>query len=296
MTGWMAGGMLLASGMMALGDGMVLATGQTVKGTFEGFQDHRFVFKAEGGKEYREFASSIRLIDVENPPKVSVQFVADRMENVEFSGYSQFNVRLLRGSEEVLMPATMLKQIVIAEAAVPTAPSDDAPGGDEDRPAEEPPVRKPPVRGGPAPAASNPVPMPVPMPGTAPAVRDWGRTGKWREIQTSTAQVISHGEEVDLSQALKKDVVNVVHFHKASVLSSVRQGNYMETLSQKSKGRIAVQRVIADWNSPICVALEIKSLPQFWFYSRSGTLTRKLVDRFTEADIDAALKEAARAN
>jgi hypothetical protein len=38
----------------------------------------------------------------------------------------------------------------------------------------------------------------------------------------------------------------------------------------------------------------IKSLPQFWFYSRSGRLLKKLTDRFTEADIDEAFKEAQR--
>ena len=293
MKGWIAGGMLLASGTMAFGDGMALADGQTVKGTFEGFQDHRFLFKADGGKEYREFASAVRVIDVETPPKVSVQFVADRMENVEFGGYAQFNVRLVRGDEDVVRPATLLKQIVIDPPSLPTATAKEAgaPGGDQDHPVESTPVQSPA-----APVAPAPVPMVAPASAPAPAVRDWARKGKWREIQTSTAQVISHGEEVDLSQALKKDVVNVIHFHKASILSSVRQGNYVEMLSQKSKGRVVMERIVADWDSPICVALEIKSLPQFWFYSRSGHLTRKLVDRFTETDIDAALKEAARAN
>ena len=296
MKGWIAGGMLLASSVMAFGDGMALVNGQTMKGTFEGFQDHRFVFKAEDGKEYREFASAIRMIDVDDPPNVSAQFLADRMDKVRFSGYSQFNVRLLRGSEEVLMPATMLKQIEVIRDSLLPATEGVSSGGDEERPVESTPAQNPAVRGGPVAPATKTPPMSAPSSAPTPAVRDSGRKGRWREVEASTAQVISHGEEVDLAGALKKDVINVVHFHKASILSSVRQGNYLEMLSRKSKGRMVVQRVFAEWDSPICTALEIKSLPQFWFYSRSGTLTKKLVDRFTEADIDAALKEAARAN
>jgi hypothetical protein len=44
------------------------------------------------------------------------------------------------------------------------------------------------------------------------------------------------------------------------------------------------------------VALELNSLPQFWFYSRSGQLTKKLIERFTEADIETAMKEAQHAH
>lgn len=292
MKRWIVAGWWLASGLVALGDGMVLANGQTVKGTFGGFQDHRFTFKSENGREYREFASAIRAIEVDSPSKVSVQCVTDQMENVLFTGYSQFTVRLLREKDEVRVPATMVKLMAIGGGPLPSAATSAAPaavaGPREEPPSGEVPLPRAAVDAGTGDAVTEAAP--------APAVREWERKGKWREIDTPDAQVISHGEEVDLGQALRKGVVNVVHFHIGSVHSSVRQGNYLETLAQKSKGKFVVKRVVTDWNSPICKALEIKSLPQFWFYSRTGRLTGKLIDRFTEADIDAAMKEASRAN
>ena len=108
-------------------------------------------------------------------------------------------------------------------------------------------------------------------------------------------ETISHGEEVDLSAFIKKGVVTVLHFHMASVVSSVRQGNYLAQLAAQSQGRVVVLRVtVPNYDAPICKALGIDSLPQFWFYSSAGTLAKKLTQRFTESDIDGALAETQR--
>jgi hypothetical protein len=126
---------------------------------------------------------------------------------------------------------------------------------------------------------------------------DTGRVaeGSRPPVEGGPLRVISRGEDVDFEKVLRRGVVNVVHFHYAENLASVREGNYLETLARKSQGRILVLRVdIAGWKAPICKARELNSLPQFWFYGPGGRLVRKLTERFTETDIDTALADARR--
>ena len=114
-------------------------------------------------------------------------------------------------------------------------------------------------------------------------------------VESPGVYVISHGEEVDIDKALTAGRINVVFFHFPEAHSSVRQGNYIELLARQSQGRVVVQKIIiANWQAPICKALQLTSLPQFWFYSPSGRLIKKLTERFTEADIDDAFKETRR--
>jgi hypothetical protein len=288
---WVAiGGLLAAACAPAWADEMVLTNGATVRGAFGGFQEHRFVMRAAGGQDRREFASNVRAIKVDEPIPVAAQFVSGRLDDALFTGYSAFSVRFLKDEEDIVRPATMLKRMDILTDAVPPAPE---PAPVEPGETEPPPEPAPVPQRAPETTVKLRVPRVEtvsPPPGTK---RKWGQSGRWREMPSSgVVQVISNGEEVDIAGTLKKGAVNVVHFHMASIHSSVRQGNYIETVAQKSKGGIVVRRVVTDWKSPICEALKIDSLPQFWFYSRSGRLCRKLVSRFTESDIDGAFKEA----
>jgi hypothetical protein len=116
-----------------------------------------------------------------------------------------------------------------------------------------------------------------------------------RTVEDISVVVISRGEAVDIEQSLKPGRVNVVFFHFPQAHSSVRQGNYVELMARESRGRTVILKLlIPGWEAPVCMERGIKSLPQFWFYSRSGRLLKKLTDRFTEADIDEAFKEAQR--
>lgn len=289
---WMMGGILVAAlAGLAQGDELMLANGQTVKGSFAGFRDHRFLFKTAAGKDVSEFAAKIRGIVIEKPCYVSAQFVTKKYEQVQFKGYLGFMVRLSSEEGAIEEPVTLLKSMETVEApAVAEAPAQNAaPAPDDNGGVEETPP--------PATVVPRVAPRPDPRSGpSSPAGRDWKRTGKWRVVESKLVDTISQGEDVDVEASLKKGVVNVVHFHLGSIHSSVRQGNYVETLADKSKGRVAVRRLdIPDWNAEVCQAQELKSLPQFWFYSRSGRLVKKLTERFTEADIEIALKESLRA-
>ncbi len=289
---WMIGGVLLAAlAGPARGDQLVLANGQTLKGSFGGFRDHRFLFKTADGKDVSEFTAKIRGIVIEKPCYVSAQFVSKKFEQVQFKGYLGFMVRLSNEDGALEEPVTLLKSMEPVEApAVLESPAQNAAPapGDNGGVEETPP---------PAAVVPRLAPRPDPRPGpSSPAGRDWKRAGKWRVVESTMVDTISHGEDVDIEASLKKGVVNVVHFHLGSIHSSVRQGNYIETLAEKNKGRVAVRRLdLPDWNAEVCKVQELESLPQFWFYSRSGRLVKKLTERFTEADIEAALKESLRA-
>ena len=116
-----------------------------------------------------------------------------------------------------------------------------------------------------------------------------------RTAESPGVFVISHGEDVDIEKALTAGRINVVFFHFPEAHSSVRQGNYIELLARQSQGRVVIQKLIVpNWQAPICKSLQLTSLPQFWFYSPSGRLVKKLTERFTESDIDEAFKETRR--
>jgi hypothetical protein len=87
--------------------------------------------------------------------------------------------------------------------------------------------------------------------------------------------------------------VTIVHFHMADVVSSVRQGNYLKEVADRSNGRIVYERITLNgWQDPVVARYALRSAPQFWFYNRGGELATKLTERFTEQDLDDALRQA----
>lgn len=100
-----------------------------------------------------------------------------------------------------------------------------------------------------------------------------------------------------ITNALEADVVNIVHFHMEGVVPSMRMGSYVRSLADKSRDQVRVVQITIDgWDAPVAVTNGITSIPQFWIYSPSGDLVRKLADSFTTADVDAAVKAARRAS
>jgi len=267
-----------ASAGIAVADDLALTSGETYTGSFAGFKNHRFIFKTSDGTERNDFASTVKSIKPDAPQMITVQTMNEQLNDVIFKRYEKFNLVLLKNGREFNEPATLLKQIDV----VPTPP--------------------------PRAAAASPDPVDVFMgdaaPATAPAAepgpatRPLSGNPRWRmTTPSSTAKIISQGETVDLDKVVPKGVVSIVHFHFTPSLTSTREGNYVEALTRKSGGRIALLRiVISDWKAPICKDLGLESLPQFWFYSRSGAESGKLTARFTESDIDEALSKARRDN
>ena len=115
-----------------------------------------------------------------------------------------------------------------------------------------------------------------------------------RTVHTGPGQAVAGDDaEFDLAGLIKPGPVTVVHFHMATVVSSVRQGNYLAHRAANSKGKIEMVKVeLKDWNEPVALKYAITSAPQFWIYDRQGKLRTKLVHRFTAQDIDSALKSA----
>ncbi len=93
----------------------------------------------------------------------------------------------------------------------------------------------------------------------------------------------------------------MIHLHCDALVASTRQGNYADALAGDSHGKIVLKRVAIpvvngepDWNSPVAKRFGITSVPQFWFYGKTGKPIKRLTDRFAEEDIDAAFKSALR--
>jgi len=99
----------------------------------------------------------------------------------------------------------------------------------------------------------------------------------------------------EIEKYVTTGVVTVIHFHKPGLISSVRQGNYVGELAHQSRGKIELVQIdIPDFDCPAARKYQITSAPQFWFYDRRGRLVTKLTERFTENDIEAALRQAQR--
>jgi hypothetical protein len=254
---------LLGFTALAQADTMTLNNGQVVKGRFMGFTERKFDFKAEDGSAISEYPLNVKSIMPEVPLMVSVELARSTYENVEFRSFGEFVVHLSKEGKPIDERVIMLKKLTIHQ------PPQDAK-----------------INKGKGEAPDEPAPEPA---------REWQRSGKWREIDSKSSLVISKGEEVDIEDFLKKGFVNIVHFHNPKLLPSIREGNYIESLAAKPSNRIVILKIVAaDFKVPICEALEIKSLPQFWFYDARGRLVKKLTDRFTEGDIDGAIKLARR--
>lgn len=260
----------LALGVRASADQLTLVSGQVVTGQFAGFKNHRFLFQDSGGDERKEFAAGVKSLRVESPVRISVQFKSQTMDDVLFAGYEKFNVRLIRDGREFAEPATLLKQIDLAFDAQRTV-------GNPDGPAAPRTVESPEKGNVPRPVGSS------------------GGFDAQRTVESPGVTVISRGEAVDIEKSLMRGRVNVVFFHFPSAHSSIRQGNYVEMLARETRGRVAILKlIIPRWEAPVCVERGLTSLPQFWFYSPSGRLVKKLTQRFTESDIDEAFKGAQR--
>jgi hypothetical protein len=105
------------------------------------------------------------------------------------------------------------------------------------------------------------------------------------------------GDDTDLDVAalVQPGMTTIIQFHMSNVVVSVRQGSYVAALAARYDKDVKLVRIdLSSFDAPAAKKCSIESVPQFWFFNASGQLTRKLTGRFTEEDIDAALREARR--
>lgn len=87
--------------------------------------------------------------------------------------------------------------------------------------------------------------------------------------------------------------VTVIHFHPPDSVTSTRQGSYCRRLAKDSRGRVVYRRIaLTGTDDPAVGRYGLTSLPQFWFYSRSGKRVTTLTERFTPEDFEQALEAA----
>jgi hypothetical protein len=112
-------------------------------------------------------------------------------------------------------------------------------------------------------------------------------------VDDLSAQVISRGEAPPAEALAEAGRTTIVHFHYPKSVASMRQGSLVATLARDSRGAVALRKIeVPDWNAPVVQQYDLKSLPQFWFYNARGELVTRLVDRFTDEDLAAALRGA----
>jgi hypothetical protein len=115
---------------------------------------------------------------------------------------------------------------------------------------------------------------------------DYGRT------PDNMAAAANDEKEADIEGSITTNVITIVHFHSPESVASVREGNYVSALARDSRKKekiVVIKIIIPNWECPTAKKYDITSAPQFWFYNKSGKLTKKLTDRFTEGDIDKCL-------
>jgi len=117
-----------------------------------------------------------------------------------------------------------------------------------------------------------------------------------RPVAPAAAETVSGNDpEFEVEELVQPGRATVIHFHLPAAMSSVRQGHYLAERAADLKGRLRLVKVeLSDFESPAARRCGIASAPQFWLYDAEGRLVRKLVDRFTEEDIDRALQEVLR--
>lgn len=261
--------LFLALALSSKADTLTYSDGTTVNGSFQGFANRKFVFTGKDGVKLSEYPLKVKSIVPESTVTVSVELARKRHDSVEFVQVDHNTFRFKKDGQTMSEPVIMLKAVSVVVDPDAWPPKEELPAG--------------------------PVIRAARIPQTGAQTREWRRSGTWREMATDDSNDISHGEEVNIEASLKKGMVNVVHFHLPTALASVREGNYLDALAAKKSNRMVVLKVtLKDFETPICAALKIKSLPQFWVYDAQGRLVKKLTDRFTEADIDGAIKEARR--
>lgn len=94
-----------------------------------------------------------------------------------------------------------------------------------------------------------------------------------------------------VEEHLQAGQANVVHFHQVGSISSERQGNFLQRLCAANAKKVAYHQVqvAPQPDDPNMKGHNLKSLPQFWFYNSEGKLQERLVERFTETDLEKAL-------
>lgn len=103
------------------------------------------------------------------------------------------------------------------------------------------------------------------------------------------------GPKTSVKDMIEEGMATIIHFHCDNGPASQRQGNLCERLCKESRGKAVYKRIVVqDLNDPIAKRYKLQSLPQFWFFTPKKAVFVKLSDRFTEEDIENALKGSIR--
>jgi hypothetical protein len=120
-----AGLVLVLAAVCAPGDQLVILGQAPKEGTFQGFENGRFLFLPANGKFMKEQSSRVSKIVLPTPGKASYQTTDGKTEQeAAFKGYEKGKFVFVKDGKEVLIPALRMKQLE------PTFESEGGVGGD----------------------------------------------------------------------------------------------------------------------------------------------------------------------
>jgi thioredoxin 1 len=107
----------------------------------------------------------------------------------------------------------------------------------------------------------------------------------------SDIKVITHGDRVDIAQALVNGKVTIVDYYADWCGPCRALAPMLETLAHEDPD-IAVRKVdIVNWTSPVARQYGLNSIPRVQIYDRTGKLTRTLIG-FSEGNLRDAIATA----
>lgn len=249
--------LLLVAGLCPAGfaiDTLSPSVGPVMEGTFVGYEFGSFSLINKEHETMKHLVADTRELQIDPPREITVTPRAGKPESMMLKGFEKGQFIFLRNGVEAPRPLSLIKRIEVPFTAQLDAIDLSGPAVTPD-PAP------------PAPSAPAAPPTPRAPPAALPAAHALAEAGR----------------------------VTVVHFHYPPSVTSMRQGSLVAALVRDSRGKVALRKIeIPDWNAPAVEQYDLKSLPQFWFYNARGELVSKLVDRFTDEDVTAALRQAQR--
>lgn len=114
-----------------------------------------------------------------------------------------------------------------------------------------------------------------------------------RESQRRREQRAQRNRIDEIETLLIAGQAAIVHFCTAEIEANSRQAALARTLCERSHGQaLYIEFLVDGIESVTARKYALRSLPQFWFYDSRGKLRQQLSDRFTEADMENALRQA----
>lgn len=114
---------------------------------------------------------------------------------------------------------------------------------------------------------------------------------RMQEFRQNEAKRFSE-ESISAESLLTSGKVTILHFALSNDSLADRQGNFAKRLCSENASAEYQLLLLNSPESLFAQKNSLRSFPQFWFFDSRGNLQNKLIERFTEEDIELAFTKA----